>query len=363
MTIGERIKELRKKNDITQEKLANYLNISYQAVSKWECGVTMPDLSMIVPLTKLLHTTADELLGITEVPVDERKAYFDAEYEEFWNKEDKEADYQIALQAFTEYPGDFRYLHWLASAEYYTAFDENYRNGGSLDFFHERMEQSIKHYQMLYEDCKDEKLRNSALWGLVLDYKFTNRYEEARKYAELYPEGRENDRDDALALCLQGEELWRLKQKIVEKSFGKFCYALVDMWYYFSSDKSISAAQKMEILDAYETIIHAFFPDGNYFGFNYEMKDICYKRAHFLMEEGDHESAVRALAEAKKCAVELNRVIAEGKIRYTCPILKDYEREYKVLRPADELECWQDVVQSIFFAPLKDREDYKALFE
>lgn len=40
LKIGEKIKELRKSQDVTQEKLADYLNISYQAVSKWENGVS-----------------------------------------------------------------------------------------------------------------------------------------------------------------------------------------------------------------------------------------------------------------------------------------------------------------------------------
>ena len=39
-TIGERIRDLRKKRDLTQEKLADFLGVSYQAVSKWECNAS-----------------------------------------------------------------------------------------------------------------------------------------------------------------------------------------------------------------------------------------------------------------------------------------------------------------------------------
>ena len=51
MEIGNRIKELRKANGMTQEQLAAALSISFQSVSKWETGVTLPDLSMIPGLT------------------------------------------------------------------------------------------------------------------------------------------------------------------------------------------------------------------------------------------------------------------------------------------------------------------------
>ena len=73
--IGNRIRELRKNAGLTQEKLAGYLNVSYQTVSKWETGVNTPDLSYLVPLSKILHTTTDELLGNTPSPkeADERK--------------------------------------------------------------------------------------------------------------------------------------------------------------------------------------------------------------------------------------------------------------------------------------------------
>jgi transcriptional regulator with XRE-family HTH domain len=65
-SIGEKIKELRLKNDMTQEKLADYLFVTYQTVSKWETGVTSPDLSMIVPLARLFRVTTDELFDYRE---------------------------------------------------------------------------------------------------------------------------------------------------------------------------------------------------------------------------------------------------------------------------------------------------------
>ena len=66
MTLGERIKELRKKNDLTQEKLADFLCVSYQAVSKWERGESFPDLTLLVPIAELFSVTLDELFGRDE---------------------------------------------------------------------------------------------------------------------------------------------------------------------------------------------------------------------------------------------------------------------------------------------------------
>ncbi len=46
MDIGLKIKKLRKEHGITQEQLAEYLNISPQAISKWENGTAMPDITL-----------------------------------------------------------------------------------------------------------------------------------------------------------------------------------------------------------------------------------------------------------------------------------------------------------------------------
>ncbi len=61
--IGRRIAELRKENGLTQMGLADALGISFQAVSNWERGNTMPDISKLQELAGILGVSIDKLLG------------------------------------------------------------------------------------------------------------------------------------------------------------------------------------------------------------------------------------------------------------------------------------------------------------
>lgn len=63
--IGRRISELRKKQNMTQMGLADKLGISFQAVSNWERGNTMPDIGKLPDLAKIFNVTTDDLLGET----------------------------------------------------------------------------------------------------------------------------------------------------------------------------------------------------------------------------------------------------------------------------------------------------------
>jgi len=63
LTMGQTIKKLRKERNLTQEELAEQLNITYQAVSKWENETGMPDISQIVPLAGVLGISTDVLFG------------------------------------------------------------------------------------------------------------------------------------------------------------------------------------------------------------------------------------------------------------------------------------------------------------
>lgn len=62
-TFGQRFQRLRKNAGMTQEDVAGRLNISAQAVSKWENDLSAPDLSALAELSDMLGVTTDELLG------------------------------------------------------------------------------------------------------------------------------------------------------------------------------------------------------------------------------------------------------------------------------------------------------------
>lgn len=60
------IQEKRKSLGLTQEQVAEYLNVSAPAVSKWEKGITSPDISLLAPLACLLKTDLNTLLCFRE---------------------------------------------------------------------------------------------------------------------------------------------------------------------------------------------------------------------------------------------------------------------------------------------------------
>ena len=62
-TFGQRFSRLRKAKGMTQEVIAEKMNISPQAVSKWENDLSAPDVSLLLPLAELLGVTTDTLLG------------------------------------------------------------------------------------------------------------------------------------------------------------------------------------------------------------------------------------------------------------------------------------------------------------
>ena len=62
-TFGQRFYRLRKQFNFTQEEIANKLNVTSQAVSKWENDVSSPDITLLAEISDIFNITIDELLG------------------------------------------------------------------------------------------------------------------------------------------------------------------------------------------------------------------------------------------------------------------------------------------------------------
>lgn len=71
--IGEVISKLRKEKGLTQEQLANFVGVSTPAVSKWESGISYPDITMLPTLARFFTITIDELLNYNNMLSEEEE--------------------------------------------------------------------------------------------------------------------------------------------------------------------------------------------------------------------------------------------------------------------------------------------------
>jgi len=72
--LGNRLQELRKKSGLSQEAFAEKLGVSRQAVSKWECGASLPDTDNLITISNLYGVSLDELVGKKELSKTEEES-------------------------------------------------------------------------------------------------------------------------------------------------------------------------------------------------------------------------------------------------------------------------------------------------
>ncbi len=72
--LGNRLQELRKKSGLSQEAFAVKLGVSRQAVSKWECGASLPDTDNLITISNLYGVSLDELVGKKELSKTEEES-------------------------------------------------------------------------------------------------------------------------------------------------------------------------------------------------------------------------------------------------------------------------------------------------
>ena len=176
-TIGQNIRKLRKERGMTQEELAARLNISSQAVSKWEMEICSPDISLVVPLSALFGVSADVLFGISpdgmEKEIKETRKYCDAL--ETANEDALEA----WIKLYARYPHNSTIHFEIAKTHFFCAKaydDEN---------FIRHCKQAAEFYEKVLDESTDNALRSQTLEALHHIYNCLRDSESALRIANM----------------------------------------------------------------------------------------------------------------------------------------------------------------------------------
>ncbi len=151
--IGSKIRELRKERNISQEVLAQFLGVSFQAVSKWEVGTAMPDIMLIPAIASFFGVSTDELFDYDRMQIEKKVEEIVTEAAELRCSDPRKAE-KILRKGLKQFPGNEILLNNLL----YTMRSP------------ERSEEVIDLCKALSESAKEDDVRYDALRILAETY-------------------------------------------------------------------------------------------------------------------------------------------------------------------------------------------------
>ena len=357
--IGQKIKDLRKKADMTQDRLADYLGVSAQAVSKWECDISTPDLSLIAPLCKVLGCTSDELLGIDLTEDDEGAKELSEELRHL-SREDLERFEEIVALAVQKYPWNEQISYRIAETEYWTFGGMT----GGKDEERTRKADAEKRFLALLADGKNETWRTYAASQLFHMRMNDGLREEAKAFAEQSGPFR----DMHLLACLDGVEWQNEQQFLIYKTLN---------WLRNYLNMRGEREHHLPSYEASEAVVKAILDDGNYVGYARGLSESAGNQARLLVEAGEYGRAVEKLRDQIEYDEQRHRIIRaaaedpERYLPYTAPVLDRWGEGAGDLIDREEAKGlagrnWRKeraefLKTASVYAPLCDREDFKTL--
>ena len=191
MKIGDKIRSLRKAKNISQEILAKYLGVTFQAVSKWENGSAMPDVTMIPPIASFFEVSIDELFDFNRLETEQKvqQACWDIAEYRHTAPEKAENDLRALLR---QYPGNEVVLGNLI---YSLQINKKYT-------------ETVDTCMALIETARDDSLRYDAARIMAETYKEMGEYALCKQAIDLIPEFFFTHREEK-ALLLEGEDMFR----------------------------------------------------------------------------------------------------------------------------------------------------------
>lgn len=298
--IGENIRKLRKKRELTQETLANFLGVSYQSVSKWERGDSYPDITLLPSIASFFDVSVDDLLGVDQSKKEEKIQSYIHEYEVLYFKDTPKA-FETINRALKEFPGDFRLI-----IRYMTALLST--KGGIHDKIIDIYDEMTTLNESIQQHCTSDSIRIRAKRLMGTYYKSLSYTEKDESYITKMeeinndlPVMRDSRDYTATHMYPPGEKHNTACRTAIEELIFLLDGATCNYCFY---DDGFSPEFKIKAAEIIITVMDTIYDDGNY-GQNWHY--IVYNYGHiglWYFQAGNTEKAYDNFKKAAELACE-----------------------------------------------------------
>lgn len=295
MSLGKTIKKLRRERDMTQEALAEILSISPQAISRWECDLAMPDISLIAPLCNLFQITADELLEIDHAQKQKNINAICEEADKFSQRGYLEEARSILEDGLKKYPDTLDLIYNLMQLSYWQANATGKR---------EYVDEAIKWGEYILSRSTEDYQRHGAIQILCYTYRNVGRIDEAVKLAESMPFMVESQ-ESLLSQIYSGDKAYKAKQSEIASLFQFLSNSLFYLQTRLDSGEWAYTPKEYAILfEKRIALLHLFFENGDFGFYNTHLCDTHRELAVYYAKENDEEKSLNHLRSAAEHAVK-----------------------------------------------------------
>lgn len=350
LDLGNKIRQLRRRDGRTQENLATALGVTAQAVSRWEAGGSYPDMSLIPPIAHYFGVTIDELFGYTN----EREQKIDALAEKIddMRRKNNGVDNNIteciafAREALIEFPGNEKLMLRLASV-LYTAGYVRYGEGHLIDAEGYSVYDTQKHkeyavwreaiplYEKVLEKLESGVLRDQAVEELSQLYVNVGAYDKALALADAAPK-MWNSREFLRIYACDGKQQAQAIGKTLLHAINS-CAALM-IHGLMAYQNHMTPAEKAESILNAISLFDAVCTDGNYGEFDSFISHMYMLRSLYLWLDGKQDEAFTALDRALLHYRAFEKMCKAKKAYYTSPLLQLVKvnlKDYHLPDPSD----------------------------
>jgi Predicted transcriptional regulators len=287
--IAGNFKRLRRERNLTQEELAGFLGISFQAISKWERGDGYPDITFLPVIANFFDVTLDELLGMNEIRSEEHLNEIHAQWKEN-NANGKNAENILLMrEALRIYPNQY-----LLMVQLVTSLE---KCEAPAEAQSKNRAEAIEISERIVEYCPDAEIRNAFLFNVCHSYWKSGDTEKAIKKARQLPTIYKTQ-ENALVMFLQGEEKIEVgQQAIIALVLSLFQQAscMADAEYYSSGDKLSILKKCCEAADI-------LFDNDDVPAVLRYKASVYMKMADIALEQNENDIAIDCFQSAAGCA-------------------------------------------------------------